>query len=89
MANPVGTFIANGDDGELYHPIRSKPDNRTDLEYFIQTGLLPHRQGNCDLCLNKSKVEICAKCTGMNNLFIIITLEEANLRYEKESKNGK
>lgn len=89
MAKNVGTFICNGDDGELYHPIRSKSDNRSCLEYFVQTGMLPWRQGNCDICKNKGKQEVCDKCTGMNPLFVVITIEEAKERLQQEKQNGK
>ena len=86
MAKDVGYFIDKGDDGELYHGLRSRPDKRTDLEYFIDTGKLPRKIGNCDLCQNLDKIEICNNCTGWANKFIIITLEEVKIRRENEKK---
>lgn len=97
MAKEIGYFIDKGDKLPGSGKIISKIDNRTNLEYYLQTGRLPHKNGNCDLCQNEGKKEICDNCTGWEYKFIIITMEEAKARREKEieaskkkdSKNGK
>ena len=86
MAKEVGTFVDLGDDKELPHPLRSRPDNRTNLEYFIQTGKLPWSQANCDLCLNQGKQEVCDKCTGIDCKFISISIEEAKEKQKTLTK---
>lgn len=86
MAKEIGYFVDKGDDSNLYHPIRSRPDKRTDLEYYIETGRLPRKSGCCDLCFNLNKKEICNICTGWDNKFIVITLVEAQKRINKNDK---
>lgn len=90
MAKNIGTFIDKGDDGELYHPIRSRVDKRTDLEYFVETkGKLPRKinLGICDLCKHKNldkTLNVCDSCTSWHLCFTVITLEEAEKRLKKE-----
>jgi len=88
MAKNVGYFIDKGDDSELYHPLRSRPDKRTDLEYFIETkGQLPRKEnlGLCDLCKHLNQ-EVCNSCTGWHLSFTIISLKEAERRLLKEKE---
>jgi hypothetical protein len=92
MSKYIGNFIDKGDESELPHHLRSRPDKRTDLEYFIGTkGKLPRKKtlGCCNLCQNLNNKEICDNCTGWNCKFIVITLEEAIIRREKEKLNVK
>lgn len=99
MAIDLGTFIDKGDESQQPRSIRNKlasgkiisrTDTRTDVEYFLDTGKLPHNQGaNCDVCKNKSKKDICDLCTGYNPLFIVITIDEAKERLAQERKNVK
>lgn len=99
MVNDLGFFIDKGDESQQPRSIRnrlangkiiSRTDTRTDLEYFIDTGKLPHNQGgNCDVCKNKGNKEKCNLCSGYNPLFIVITIEEAKERLAQERKNVK
>ena len=86
MAKDVGMFIDSGDDGELYHEIRSRYNKETDLEYYIRTGKSP-RKGCCILCKNL-ETNICDSCK-LNSLnFEIACMNDIKSRRQKEESHG-